>query len=297
MLRAKLTAVNGAPVGRLSPSGPEASFLLSGDVPVTYRAAMPSSSRLVDGSWWPQNYQGPPLISVHQKLRSGLGLKLGDELTFSLFGDNITAKVANFRDYSWQGGIDFLVTFAPGALESYPATLLGAVTAKKGRQDALERELAAAVPDVRFIGIGKTLEKTTAALGQLTLAASLVGGLAIANGLLTLLGSLATGRRRREADAVITKVLGATRGQVLAVSVVRYAMLAGFAAVVATPIGIALAWVISSLLLEVEFSFNLPILAAFDVVAIAITGILGATSIFRAIASRPGLLLRQYGAE
>ena len=139
MLRGALAAVNGTPVNELRTRGPEASFLLSGDIPLTFRPELPSASKLVEGQWWSADYQGPPLVSLHQSLRSGLGVKIGDELTFAIFGDTITAKVASFRDYSWQGGIDFLATFSPGVLEGYPATLLGAVTAAPGREDAVER--------------------------------------------------------------------------------------------------------------------------------------------------------------
>ena len=86
MLRGALTAVNGTPAGALRPRGPEASFLLSGEVPLTFRRDLPSASRLVAGQWWPADYQGPALVSLHQSLRSGLGVNLGDELTFTIFG-------------------------------------------------------------------------------------------------------------------------------------------------------------------------------------------------------------------
>lgn len=297
MLRGALTAVNGTPAGELKPRGPEASFLLSGEVPINYRGELPSSSRVVAGRWWPADYQGPALLSLHQTLRSGLGVELGDRLTFTIFGEEITAEVASFRDYSWQGGIDFLATFSPGVLEAFPSTLLGAVTAAPGREDAVERRLAAAFPDVRFIAIGETLEKITVALGQLSLAASLVGGLAVGNGLLVLLGSLATGRRQRQADAVITKVLGARRFEVLVVSVVHYVLLAVFAALLANPLGIGLAWILTMVLLEVDFTLNAFTLTAVDIGAVAITGLLGATTILKALKSRPALLLRQLSAE
>ncbi|MDO8359412.1 MAG: FtsX-like permease family protein [Devosia sp.] len=297
MLRGALTEVGGTPVGALRAHGPEASFLLSGDIPLTFRTQLPSSSKLVAGQWWPADYQGPPLVSLHQSLRSGLGVDIGDKLTFSIFGDKITAEVASFRDYSWQGGIDFLATFSPGVLEAYPSTLLGAVTAAPGREDAVERTLAAALPDVRFIAIGETLKQITAALGQLSLAASLVGGLAVGNGLLVLLGSLAAGRRQRQADAVITKVLGARRIEVIAVSVVHYLLLATFAALLATPLGIVLSWILTMVLLEVDFTLNAMTLAAVDAGAIAITGLLGATTILKALSARPALFLRQLGAE
>jgi len=297
MLRGSLVAVNDTPVTQLRPRGPEASFLLSGEVPMTYRAQMPASSRLVQGEWWAADYAGPPKVSLHQSLRGGLGLKLGDMLTFDVFGDQITAEVANFRDYSWQGGIDFLTTFAPGVLENYPATLLGAVTAASGREDSVTRQLAADLPDVRFIAIGETLTRITEALSQLSLAATLVGGLAVANGLLVLLGSLAMGRRRREADAVITKVLGGKSAEILASAAIHYVVLALLAAIVAIVAGIGIAWLLVQLLLQVEFAVDPMVLLAVNLGAVAITGILGATTILRGLRPRPALYLRELGTE
>jgi len=293
MLRGSLTAINGTPVATMRLRGPEALFFLAGEVPLTYRQELPATSKIVDGQWWADAYAGPPLVSLHQSLRSGLGVKIGDELTFDIFGEAVSARIANFRDYSWQGGIDFLATFSPGVLEGYPATLLGAVTAAKGREDAVERSLAASLPDIRFIAIGQTLELITNALSQLSLAASLVGGLAVSNGLLVLIGSLATGRRQRQANAVINKVLGATRFDVLAVNVLHFAILATFAAILATPLGIALAWILTLVMLDVEFSVNALTIAAVDLGAIAITGILGATTILKALSVRPAHLLRE----
>jgi len=293
MLRGSLLSINGAPASALPSRGPEALFLLAGEVPMTYRQELPASSKVVEGQWWPDDYAGPPLISMHQSLRTGMGLKLGDEVTVDVFGEPVSARIANFRDYSWQGGIDFLATFSPGVLEGYPSTLLGAVTAARGSEETVERALAAALPDVRFIAIGQTLELITTALSQLSLAASLVGGLAVSNGLLVLIGSLATGRRQRQADAVITKVLGATRLQVIAVNVLHFVVLATFAALLATPLGIGLAWVLTLLMLDVEFTLNPLTLGAVDLGAIAITGLLGATTISKALSTRPAYLLRE----
>src|SRR5690606_1509506 len=135
------------------------------------------------------DYTGAPLVSLHQSLRSGLGVDIGDTLTFLIFGEEITAEISNFREYSWQGGIDFLATFSPGVLEAYPTTIFAAVTTLAGREEAVERELATALPFVSFIAIGDTLKQITNALSQLSFAAALIGGLAVGNGLLVLIGS------------------------------------------------------------------------------------------------------------
>jgi putative ABC transport system permease protein len=293
MLRGEFAAVNDTPRASLSPQGPEALFLLSGEVPITYRSALPSTSRLVEGRWWPADHAGPALVSLHESLKDGLGIRIGDTVTFTIFGDSVTAEVANFRDYSWQGGIDFLATFSPGALEGYPATLLGAVTAVPGEERDVEQRLAEALPDVRFIAIGETLGLITAALSQLSLASSLVGGLAVGNGLLVLIGALATGRRQRQADAVITKVLGSTQPQIVWISILQYALLATFAVLIATPVGIGLARILTDALLDVEFTVNPTTLSIVALGAILLTGLLGAATIWRALATRPAYLLRE----
>jgi putative ABC transport system permease protein len=293
MLRGAVTAVNGTAVAALRPRGSEALFLLSGDVPLTYRAVLPKASRLVEGEWWAKDYNGPPLVSLHQSLRSGLGVKLGDTLTFNIFGDDITATVASFRDYSWQGGIDFLVAFSPGVLESYPATLLGAVKAAPGREAAVERSIAAEVPDVRFVAIGETLEQITKALGQLSLAATAVGGIAVGNGFLVLLGSLATGRQQRRADALITRVLGAPQGEVVATFALQYLIVAVFSAILATALGLAAAWMLTMALLDVDFTVNGWVLSIVNSIAVVIAAALGAGTILGGFRRAPARLLRE----
>jgi len=293
MLRGTFTALGDVEAGQLTGRGPEASFLLSGEIPLTYRAEMPTTSRLIEGDWWPLDYAGPPLISLHQNLRQGLGVGIGDRMSFSLFGEIVEAEIANFRDYSWQGGIDFLVAFSPGALDAYPSTLLAAVTATPGRELDAERLVAAEFPDVRFIAIGATLEQITQALGQLSFAAGAVGALAVSNGLLVLIGSLATGRRQREADAVITKVLGARRSTVAGAALVQFFILALIATLVAVPVGIGLAFSLASVLLDVAFTMDGTILVLVSLGAIAITAILGSTMLWRVLSLRPARLLRE----
>ena len=292
MLRGSLVDVAGTPAATLRTRGPEATFLLSGDVPLTWRSVLPASSRVTAGEWWPADYSGPSLVSLHQSLRNGLGVELGDSLTFSIFGEPVTVTIASFRDYSWQGGIDFLATFSPGVLDAYPTTLFAAVTAAPGQEENVTRLLASELPDIRFISVGDTLKQVTDALGQLSFAAALVGGLAVGNGLLVLIGSLSTGRRQREADTIITKVLGATRFELIATAALQYGILALLAVIPALLIGLGVGRLVTMLMLEVEFTWRPDVIAIVLVAAIVITALLGAMTILRAASARPARLLR-----
>ncbi|WIY52353.1 FtsX-like permease family protein [Devosia sp. YIM 151766] len=292
MLRGSLAAVNGIPAELVRTRGPEATFLLSGDVPLTWRSELPASSRVTAGQFWPADHAGPGLVSLHQSLRHGLGVDLGDTLTFTIFGESVDVTIASFRDYSWQGGIDFLATFSPGVLDAYPTTLFAAVTAAPGQEENVTRLLASELPDIRFISVGDTLKQVTDALSQLSFAATLVGGLAVGNGLLVLIGSLSTGRRQREADTIITKVLGATRFELIATAFLQYFLLALLAAIPALILGLGIGRTVSMLMLEVEFTFRPDIIAVVLATAIVITALLGAMTILRAASARPARLLR-----
>ncbi len=292
LLRGSVTAIGDTPVSAIAPKGSEAAFLLSGEIPMTYRAQMPEDSRLVAGEWWPADYAGPPLVSLHQALRGSLGLKVGDTVTLDIFGDRISATIANFRDYSWQGGIDFLVTFAPGTLEAYPATLLSTVKAVPGEEDRVEARLAEALPDVRFIAIGETLNQVTSALNQLSLATAAVGGLAIGNGFLVLIGSLASGLRARQKVVMIMRVLGARRAPILAIYLVQYLVLSLVAALVGAGFGLGFAYLLSGPLITVEFRAE-PV--QMMIIALGATGfvaVLGGLTLFGAVTRRLAPMIR-----
>ncbi len=292
MLRGAVTEINGVAASELTDLGGEAMFLLSGEIPLTWRAKMPESTLSIEGDWWPEDYQGPPLISLRTTLKSQLGLAVGDIVQFKIFGDLVDAKIANFRDYQWQNGINFMVTFAPGALDAYPSGELGTIKAAKGSEKVLERKLVRMYPDVSFIPIGDALNQVASVLGRLGAAVNVVGGLAVINGLLVLAGTMAAGRKQREADATIQKVLGATRSQVLSVFVLEYGLLGAFGALIASVVGIGAAWAITLSVLEVDFAVD-PLLILYVVSgAVILTIATGALTTWQALSIPPAQALR-----
>ena len=70
-LRARIVAVKGVPVSRVVTTS-ETAWALRGDRGLTYAAAPPKDTRLAAGSWWAQDYDGPPLVSFDASLARGL---------------------------------------------------------------------------------------------------------------------------------------------------------------------------------------------------------------------------------
>ena len=292
MLRGTVTGVGGLDPATLKNLPEEAAFLVGGEIPITWLRDLPADTTVVDGAWWPPDYVGKPLVSLRSTMKSQLGLEVGDAIEVELYGDRIEATVANFREYQWQNGINFMVTFSPGVIENYPSSFLGTIKAVAGHEKELERILTKAFPEISFIPIGDALSQAVTILGQLATAVNIVGGLAVINGLLVLAGTMAAGRKQREADAIVHKVLGATRADVLWVFVLEYSLLGAFAAAIATIVGIAAAWSITRRALEVGFSADPMLIGLIVAGAVLLTVATGAVTTWKALSTRPAQFLR-----
>ena len=292
-IRTRIVELAGTDARTLRDLSDEATFLLGVDIPVTWRRDQPRDGNIVEGEWWPEDYEGPPLISLRSALRGELGLRVGDVVVFDLFGDRFEARIANFRDYQWQQGLNFAVIFSPGDIQSYPRTFIGSVKAVEGREEPLGRTLVASFPDIAFIPIGEALAQAISVLGQLATAVNIVGSLAVVNGLFVLAGTMAAGRKQRETDAIIQKVLGATRGNVLWAFMLEYGFLGAFAALIATVIGITAAWAITQSALEIGFAADPVLILTVVLGAVALTVVAGAATTWRSLSARPAPFLRE----
>ncbi len=295
MLRGTVTAVNGVPVEELRKKVQgEAQFLLQGmEIPMTFAADMPANSTLTDGEWWPADYAGEPLISLRTRTKNELGIKVGDTFTIDFFGDTMTAKVGNFRDYQWQNGLlNFAVTISPGAVEDYPYTYMAAIKTVPGEEKNIERVLSKDFTDLNFIPIGDALSQVAGILTQLSIAVSIVGGLAVVNGLFVLAGTMAAGRKQREADAVVMKVLGATRGNVIRAFMIEYGILGALSAALAAGLGILGAYTLTKNFMEVEFSVDAVLILEIIFGAVILTILTGAATTWQSLSTRPAQYLR-----
>jgi putative ABC transport system permease protein len=229
-------------------------------------------------------------------MKNTLALKVGDTIELTLFGETIEATVANFRDYEFQNGLNFLVTLSPHALDAFPITSLATIKAAVGEEKNVERALARQYPDFTFIPVGDALNQAASILSQLGTAVNIVGALAVINGILVLAGTMAAGRKQREADAVVAKVLGSTRGNVVTAFALEYALLGAFAALIATVVGIAGAWTITTrVMADVSFGVDPGLVVMVLVGAVALTIATGAATTWSALSARPASYLRALG--
>jgi len=222
---------------------PDGAWALRGERGLTYAATLPEGSRLTAGRWWPRDYAGPPLVSVDERLAEALSLKLGDPLTISLLGVERTARIASFRRIEWDTlGFNFVLVFSPNTLADAPHNLAATIDVAPGREGAVSRALIGPFPSASVIEVKGVLGQVRTVVDQVAAAIAAAGGVVVVAGIAVLIGAIAAAREARTYDAVVLRVLGATRGQLLAGQAIEYALLALVVTAVALLLGLAGAW-------------------------------------------------------
>jgi putative ABC transport system permease protein len=291
-LRGSVVAVKGQRVSEMR-SIPEGAWFLRGDRGLTYSATLPEGSRLVEGRWWPADYSGPPLISVDVEAARAAGIKVGDSLTVSILGREIEASVASLREINWDTmGFNFVILFAPGTLESAPHSFMATISMPEGQEGTFSRTISNAFPGVPAIRVKEVVETVAGVLGQLSVAVRSAASVAILAGIAVLVGALAASRRARIYDSVMLKLLGATRGRILAAQALEFGLLALILAAVSFGLGAGAGWYVVTQVLELDWAPDWSIVAATLAFGALVTLVLGLLGSLPALAARPARALR-----
>ncbi len=290
-LRGPVTAVNGVPAARLKAS--DAAWILRGDRGLSYAATFPEHNTLTAGKWWPADYAGPPLVSIDQDAGTALGLKIGDTLTIGVLGVDITARIASFRKIDWRSfGFNFAILFAPGTLEGAPHSWMATVALPPAQERAFAAAVGRDLPTASLVRVRDVIGQVSALFGQLSTAVRAAASVTVAAGVAVLIGALAASRRARTYDAVLLKVLGATRGQVAAATLLEYGLLAAIVALLALALGTAAGWYVVTRTLTLEWAPQWgPVVATVGIGA-AVTVLLGLAGSWAALSARPNAVLR-----
>lgn len=291
-LRGTITAFGGQRVAELKQL-PEGAWFLRGDRGVTYSASLPESSELVAGRWWPENYAGPPLVSLDQEAATIMGIGIGDTLTVSVLGREIEARVASLRKVNWRSlGFNYILVFSPNSLENAPHSVAGTISIDGPVPAALTRALLSAFPSVSLIDVGELIGRIQTILNQMAAAILIAASVTVLAGIAVLVGAIAASRQARSYDSLIMKVLGATRGQILAAQALEYALIAAVLGALALALGSGAAWYVIVEIFEFTWAPHWPTVLATLAAGGLLTLLIGLLGSLPLMSVRPAEALR-----
>ncbi len=291
-LRGPVVAVNGTPVSRMK-GLPEGAWFLRGDRGLTFSSEVPEGNRITAGQWWAKDYAGPPLVSLDEAAAQAVGLKVGDTLTVSVLGVEITARIASLRAIDWDSlGFNFVLVFDPNTLAGAPFSYMATAEVPPAAERTTYLATTKAFPTVSVIKVKDVIGTIAGVLQQIAMAIRAAASVAVAAGVAVLIGALAAGRRARTYDAVLLKVLGATRGQVMRATLMEYGLLAVAVAGLALLLGGFGGWLVVTKLFSLPWTPSWPPVIATVLAGAAVTIGLGVGGSWGALSARPNRVLR-----
>ncbi len=274
-----------------------AAWVLDGDRGVTYAASPPPGSKVTAGKWWPADYKGPPLVSLDGDIARGLGLSLDDEIAVNVMGREIVARIVNLREVDWRSfGINFVLVFTPSTFAGAPHTELISMTVPPGTSAAsgsLVSDISKAYPTVVTLAVREALQQALALTEKLSTAIRAASSVTLATALLTLGGALAAGQRARLYDAVVLRMLGATRRRLIIGYLLEFLLLGAATSVFALAAGATAAQQIVTRLMKLDFVFDWPALVSVVVLGCLTTIALGLAATWRLLGAKPARVLRE----
>ena len=233
----------------------EHAWLIQGDRGLSYAAAPPDNP-VVAGSWWPEDYAGPPLLSVEADVMEAFDLALGDTITVNVLGRELTAEVRHVREIEWQGmQLNFALLLSPEPLRHAPHGYIATVSATPEAEARIERILAREFPQVTVVRVREALGRVAELMGSIAAAARSVGAVTLFAGALVLAGAVAAGHRRRTYESVVLKVLGVRRRDVVFIHAAEFALLGIVTGVIAAGAGTVTAWAVTTQVLDQDWVF------------------------------------------
>jgi putative ABC transport system permease protein len=291
-LRGRISMLNGVPVDKATIDD-DGKWAIRSERGVTYSATVPRGSRVVAGTWWPPDYKGPPLVSFDAGLARSMGLKVGDTLTVNVLGREITATIANLREIDWTSlGINFTIVMAPGLLEAAPQTFIATARTAQADEAALERAVTDRFPNVSAIPVKDALASFAGIIAAIGIAMRATAGVTLLAGALVLAGAIAAEHRRRVYQAVVLKVLGATRGDVSRAFLIEYGLIGLAAATLAAVIGSLAGYLVLTRVMHTGWTFLPLVVVATAGLATLLTLGVGFGGTWRALGVKAAPYLR-----
>jgi putative ABC transport system permease protein len=290
LIRARIGMINGRPATEVAAPTERGRRELTDELNLTWSATLPAANDVVSGTWWDAG--GGPALSLEEDLRVAMGLELGDELTFEIGGESLTARLTNTRRVHWDSfRPNFFFVLSPGAIESYAQTYLTSLHVGAGER-TLTVDLIRRFPSVSVIDVGAIIDQVRSSMDRAALAVQYVFLFTLAAGVMVLLAAIQATRDERMFESAVLRTLGARRSVVLqgvAAEFTALGLLAGtLAAVGAAGIG----YVVATRLFGLDYAPGVALWVGGLLAGAAVVGISGTLAVRSVVEHSPAATLR-----
>jgi putative ABC transport system permease protein len=256
MIRARMSTINDVSVKDREYPDPGGKWMANREANLSFASNLSASNEIVEGEWWPADYDGPPLVSIEEEAALETGLTIGDRMTFIVAGREVDATIGSVRKINWDSfQPNFFMVFSPGALDGLPTTYIASLRLEKEQQPVLVT-LVRTHPSISIIDLDSILQQIRGIVQKASLAVQAVFVFTLAAGIAVLFAAVQSTIDERRFESAILRALGARKRTVFAGVMAEFAALGAAAGILASAGASILAAIVATRLFELPYEFN-----------------------------------------
>jgi putative ABC transport system permease protein len=256
MVRARITAINGDSAQSLKLHGDVARGYVEREQNLTWSANIMEDNQLIAGSWWTSADAGKPWVSISSEYAEALHLKLGDQLSFDVAGEPLTAMVTSIRKIRWDSfRPNFFLVFPPGLLDGAAGTYMTSLYLTQAQRQSLA-DLVRQFPTISVLDVDAILKQIRGIMDRASLAVQYVFLFTLAAGIVVLLAAVQSTRDERRYESAMLRTLGASRATVLQGVAAEFSALGFLSGTLAAFGATGVGWILARRLFSLEYTLD-----------------------------------------
>lgn len=292
LVRARMTKINGQSVQDRSYPDERGNWLANREANLSWSKTVNSKNKVMDGSWWSADYKGPPLVSIERSAAEDMGVAVGDNLTFLIAGENITAEISSIREVDWNSfSPNFFLVFSPNSLDTFPSSFISSMYLDKSENQIL-KELQINYPTVSVVDLDPILQQVRQVITKVSIAVQAVFIFTLIAGITVLFSAVHSTIDERKFESALLRAVGMKTRNVIISLLSEFSAIGLSAGILAASGASILAWQIASRFFEISYIFNLSLWLAGIVCGVVLVSLFGYIASRDAIKSPPVNVLR-----
>ncbi len=239
--RGRLTLVNGQAVEQNVDGGPPG---VSRPLNLTWLDELPMHNKIVKGpAQWGDVSSDDPIMSVEKSFAKRMGVDVGDTMTFTILGQDITARIHNIREVVWQSFMpNFYVIYPKGIISQLPAVSMSSFYLEDN--ESIIATIRNQFPEVTIIDVDDLIQQVQGLIGQFVIGIEALLLIVLGFSFVVFYAILTASKPTRAHWSSLLRLLGSPAKQVRHIQWIEL----GLIALIATLVGIATSqWVLHEL--------------------------------------------------
>ena len=251
---------------------------------------LPVGNMITAGEWF---HSATSELSIAESLANRLQLSVGDQLTFDVAGQTISARISSVRKVDW-GSLkpNFYIYFSPDIVDKLPLNYLTSfyVPAEKSSQLT---QIIRDYPGITLLDMSQVLTQIQGILSQVTLAVEYLLALVLLAGVLVLLAALHSSLEDRLQQGAILRTLGAKRQQLRLMQWLEFMLLGTLAGMIAVAGAEVMCWLLYEKLFQMQYPWHLSYWLWVPIASGVVIAALANRSLSTVIKQPPLVILRK----